>query len=205
MRRSFTKCPSCRASLPVEEDAAYCNACDLHLVGVSTRGKRFAAYALSLPERMSRMLVGSAAGLLKGFSEFILPDAVRKTKLYHVLLQKNLRYLIQEVGAVEGVYPKAAAPPQNYVARKFVGNFIELTGILTLHASPVWILALVSDISGGTRVFLDELAGQLKREGLLDPGSQVETVDQLLDALQLFAGHVADRLDTPPLSVDQLR
>src|SRR5437867_4770439 len=94
MRRSFTKCPSCRASLPVEQDAAYCNACDLHLVGLSTRGKRFAAYALSLPERMSRMLVGSAAGLLKGFSEFILPDAVRKTKLYHVLLQKNLRYLI---------------------------------------------------------------------------------------------------------------
>jgi hypothetical protein len=40
---------------------------------------------------------------------------------------------------------------------------------------------------------------------LLDPDTQVETVDQLLDGLQSFAGQVADQIDTPPLSVEELR
>ncbi len=187
------------------DDAAYCGKCDLRLMGVSTKGKRLAAYVLSLPERLSRILVGSAAGILKGASEIVLPEAARRTKLYHVLLKKNLRYLIQEVGAVDGVFPQEARNPERYVARKFVGNFVELAGILTLRASPVWILALVSDISGGTKVFLKELTEELKREGLLDETTQIDTVDQLLDALQSFAGDVADRIDTPPLSVEELR
>src|SRR5688572_10554065 len=203
--RRAIPCPSCEQSLAINNDNAYCPGCDLHLVGVSTRGKRMAAYALSLPERLSRVMAGSAAGLLKGVSELALPEGVRETKLYQVLLQKNLRYLIQKVGDVKGVYSQDETLPSNYVGRKFVGNFIELTGILTLRASPVWILALVSDLSGGTKVFLKELTDELKREGLLDPATPVNSVDQLLDSLQSFSGQVADRIDMPPLSVTELR
>ena len=164
------------------------------------------AYALSLPERFSRILVGSTAGLLKGVSDLLLPEAVRQTKLYQVLLKKNLRYLIQEVGGVQNVYPTDGGPDLQATLREnSSGNFVELTGILTLHASPVWILALIADISGGTKVFLKELTEEMKRKGLLDPDTQVETVDQLLDGLQSFAGQVADRIDTPPLSVEELR
>ena len=203
--RSKTKCPSCGELLSITNDTAYCARCDLRLAGVSARGKRLTAYVLSLPERFSRILVGSTAGLLKGISDLLLPEAVRQTKLYQVLLKKNLRYLIQEVGGVQNVYPTDGTPASGYVARKFVGNFVELTGILTLHASPVWILALIADISGGTKVFLKELTEEMKRKGMLNPDTQVETVDQLLDGLQSFAGEVADQIDTPPLSVEELR
>jgi len=205
MPRSKTKCPSCGKFLSVKDDTAYCADCDLRWAGVSTRGKRLTGYALSLPERFSRILVGSTAGLFKGVSDLLLPEAVRRTKLYQVLLQKNLRYLIQDVGGIQNVYPTEEAPPSRYVARKFVGNFVELAGILTLRASPVWILALIADISGGTKVFLKELTEEMKRQGQLDPQTRVETVDQLLDGLQSFAGQVADRIDTPPLSVEELR
>lgn len=205
MPAATANCPSCGGSLPVHDDAAYCVKCDLHLVGARARGKRLTGYLLSLPERMSRILAGSLAGLVKGLTEILLPDAVRRMKLYQVLLMKNLRYLIQKVGDVDGVYPEGPGVTRNYIARKFVGNFVELTGILTLRASPVWILALVSDISGGTKAFLEELTAQLKREKLLDPSARIATVDQLLDGLQSFAGQVADRIDTPPLSVEELR
>jgi hypothetical protein len=202
---SEIECPSCRRHLPVEDGMAYCPDCDLHLTRISSWGKRIAGYALSLPERISRIAVGSLAGLVKGVSDLLLPEAVRHAKIYQVLLKKNLRYLIQEVGDVKNVYAQSTEVPSHYVARKFVGNFMELTGILTLHASPVWILALISDISGGAKTFLREFAESLKEEGLLDPQTDVDTVDQLLKGLQSVSGKIADQVDTPPLSAQELR
>ena len=61
---------------------------------------------MSLPERLSRILVGSAAGILKGASELVLPEAVRRTKLYHVLLKKNLDQLaIDDIVASWPAFP----------------------------------------------------------------------------------------------------
>jgi hypothetical protein len=184
---------------------AYCATCDVYLAAEASLSRRLAAYALSVPERVSRILIGSLGGFLKGTTELLLPEVVRRTKLYEVLLQRNLRYLVQELGDVEGVYPSGNEPPDRYIARKFLGNFMELAGILTMRASPIWILALVSDVSGGTRVFLNELTEELKREKLLDPDAGIETVDQLLDGLHDFSAGVADRLDLPPLSVEELK
>jgi hypothetical protein len=45
----------------------------------------------------------------------------------------------------------------------------------------------------------------LKKEGLLAPDTRVENIDQLLDGIQSLAGNIADRIDTPPLSVQELR
>ncbi|MBM3789648.1 MAG: hydrogenase maturation nickel metallochaperone HypA [Acidobacteria bacterium] len=198
------RCPSCGASLPVQGVRA-CPRCGSGAAGRIARGRRLAAYALSLPERLSRIAVGSAAGLVKGATDLLLPESIRCTKLYQVLLQKNLRFLIQQVGAVSDVYPQGTSVPPDYVARKFVGNFIELTGILTMRASPVWILALLADLSGGTQVFLREFVSELQRQGLLSRDSRIDNIDQLLEALQAVAGNAADRLDTPPLSVRELR
>ena len=82
---------------------------------------------------------------------------------------------------------------------------MELAGIPRCALLRSGSLALIADISGGTKVFLKELTEEMKRQGQLDPQTQVETVDQLLDGLQSFAGQVADRIDTPPLSVEELR
>jgi hypothetical protein len=151
------------------------------------------------------MAVGSVAGIVKGASELLLPKAIRQTKLYQVLLNKNLRYLIQGIGAVEGVYPDQHKTMPRYVARKFVGNFVEITGILTLRASPVWVLALLSDVSGGTKAYLKELTRELRRQGLLEKGGPIESLDQLLEGLQSVSARIADQIDTPPLSVEELR
>ncbi len=198
-------CPSCGAALAAEDDTAYCERCELHLAGIPTQGKRLAAYALSLPERLTRIAAGALGGMFKGALELILPDALRRTRLYHVLLNKNLRYLIREFGDVDGIYRGDAPRIQNYAARKFVGNFVELAGFLTMRASPVWILALLSDLSGGTKVFLHELAAEMKKEGLLEPDAAVDSIDQLLDGLQSMTGRLADQIDTPPLSLEDLR
>ena len=199
-----TRCPSCRAPLEIQDGSAYCQSCDLHLVR-PTRMRRLAGYALSLPERAARIVVGSTAGIVKGVSELLIPEAIRSTRLYQILLAKNLRFLIQDVGGIEGVYAGEGPPPRNYIARKFVGNFIELAGFMTLRASPVWILAALADVLGGTKAFLKELASELRNRGVLDPALQVESVDQLLDGLESFAAGMADRIDTPPLSVEELR
>lgn len=160
---------------------------------------------LSLPERLGRIVVGAGAGTLKGIAELALPEAVRQTKLYQVLLARNLRYLIEEIGDVEDVYVQDPPARSRYVARKFVGNFIELAGLLTMRASPVWLLALVSDVSGGTKTFLRELVEELKREGLLDAAARVDSADDLLDRVQSLTSGAADTIDTPPLSVEELR
>ena len=198
------RCPSCGGQLTTENYKGYCCRCEFQPVTGINPLRRLTGYVLSIPERVFRIALGSGAGVVKGISELLLPEAVRQTRLYQVLLNKNLRYLIEDFGAVRDVYTEGTPSPPNYVARKFVGNLVELAGILTLHASPVWIFALISDISDGTKNFLREFSEALKQKGLLDPDADIDTADQLLGALQTFSGKLADQIDTPPLSVEDL-
>ena len=62
-------------------------------------------YLLSLPERVVRSMSGLSAGLLRELSEVVLPRAVRRTRLYTELVENTLRFLIENVGQVEGQYP----------------------------------------------------------------------------------------------------
>ena len=147
---------------------------------------------VDLPERFSRILVGSTAGLFKGVSDLLLPEAVRQTKLYQVLLQKNLRYLIQDVGGIQNVYPTEEVPALQIRGAK-VRRKLRGTGRHT-DAARFSGLDPGADCGHfrGYQVFLKELTDEMKRQGQLDPQTQVETVDQLLDGLQSFAGQVAD-------------
>jgi len=93
---------------------------------------------------------------------------------------------------------------ENFVARKAVGNFIEMAGLATLHLSPLMLLAIVSDVAYGSQAYLRELADDLKRQGVIDPDSTVNHVDDLLSAVASAAGTTASAFDTPPLSVTGL-
>ena len=53
--------------------------------------------------------------------------------------------------------------------------------------------------------FVNELAEELKREGLIDDTSTIHHVDDVLGAIQGATGTAASAFDTPPLSVEQLR
>src|SRR3954451_5097543 len=108
----------------------------------------FAQYVMSLPERVLRSASALAGGLAKELGDVVVPKAVRRTHLYQSLVEGTLRFLIEQVGEVENVYPAGDAIAENFLMRRTAGNGIELVGILTFHASPVWVLAALADLSG---------------------------------------------------------
>ena len=61
-------------------------------------------YLLSFPERVVRSALGLGAGVAREVGEVALPDGVRHSQLYQNLVDATLRYLIEQVGGVEGVY-----------------------------------------------------------------------------------------------------
>ena len=142
---------------------------------------------------------------MRELSEVALPRAVRRTRLYTELVENTLRFLIENVGQVEGTYPPQGKLADNFAMRRFAGNGIELVGLLTFSASPVRVLAALADLSGAGRQLIREIAQSLKNEGLLAPGAEYETIDQLLDGLEGAAGRLATTANTPPLDVASLR
>ena len=162
-------------------------------------------YLLSLPERLLRSASGLAGGLLHEIGEAALPDGVRKSKLYTNLVDMTLRFMIESVGEVEGVFPSEEQLNEDFILRRTAGSGLEMIGILLFRASPVWILAALSDVSGAGRRLLTDITRSLQEEGLIDPDTEAETVDQLLDAMEKSSGVAADTINAPPLDVASLR
>ena len=88
---------------------------------------------------------------------------------------------------------------------KAVGNFIELAGLATLHLSPLTLLAIVSDVAYGSQTYLNELAEELKSEGLIPEKSTISHASDLLDAVREASGVTAQAFDLPPTSIEGLR
>ena len=162
-------------------------------------------YLISLPERLVRSALGFGAGVAHEVGEVVLPEGVRRGQLYQNLVDATLRYLIEEVGGVEGVYSAAGTLPDDFLARRTAGNAVEMLGIVAFRASPVWILAALADLCGVGRHLIPELADALKAQGLLERDAQFATVDQLLDGLERTSSRVAETINTPPLDVAGLR
>src|SRR5438067_2684376 len=162
-------------------------------------------YLLSLPERVLRSASALAAGLLREVGNVTLPAAVRRTRLYQTMVETTLRFLIEQVGEVEGTYPAEGKLAENFLLQRTVGDGIDFAGLLAFHASPVWVLAALADISGTGRQLIGEISTSLKDEGLLDRAANFENVDQVLDGLEQTAGQLATSLRFPPLDVAGLR
>src|SRR2546425_9526507 len=158
-------------------------------------------YLLSLPERVLRSATALAGGLLREIGEVTIPQTVRRSQLYQNLVEATLRFLIEQVGQVEGVYPGEERISEDFLIRRTAGNGIELIGILAFRASPVWVLAALADASGAGRFLIREIASSLKDEGLLDRATEFTTVDQILDGLERSARRLASAINTPPLAV----
>jgi len=170
-----------------------------------SQGAQRAAYLVSMPERVVRSMSALSAGLLRELAEAALPRAIRRTRLYTELVENTLRFLIENVGQVEGTYQPAGQLADNFAVRRFAGNGIELIGLLTFSASPVWVLAALADLSGVGRQLIREISQSLKDEGLLAQNAEYETIDQLLDGLEGAAGRLAETANTPPIDVAGLR
>lgn len=162
-------------------------------------------YLLSFPERLVRSALGLGAGVAREVGEVALPEGIRRSQLYRNLVDATLRYLIEQVGGVEGVYSAEGTLPDNFLARRTAGNAVEVLGIVAFRASPVWILAALADLCGVGRHLIPEMANALKAQGLLENDAQFATVDQMLDGLERTSSRLAATINTPPLDVAGLR
>lgn len=168
--------------------------------------RNFLLYGLSLPERTLRSAAGVVSGTLRESASLLVPSAFQDSRCYTTMVRQMLDFLAEDVGGVERDQ-QAGGPPkvENYVARKAVGNFIELSTLATFHLSPFLLLAIVSDVAYGSQAYLHELAGELKAQGVIAEDSTIEHVDDLLSAVGAATDRSAAAFDTPPLSVEGLR
>lgn len=162
-------------------------------------------YILSLPERAIRSLGALSGGLMREIGNVALPASVRRTTLYRTMVEVALRFLIEELGQVEHIYPAEGRLAENFLLKRTASHGIELLGILTFQASPVWVLAALADATGGSLKLIQEISQALKEEGLLDPDVHFQTLEQVLDGLEKTSGHLATTLNLPPVNIPGLR
>ncbi len=166
----------------------------------------FLLYSLSIPERALRSGSGVLGGALRESAAMLVPRAFQNSKTYSVMVRQMLDFMAEDIGGVARSHdPEAPAPVENYVARKAVGNFVEIAGMATMHLSPLMFLAIFSDVAYGSQAYLHEVAAELKKEGIIDEKSTIHRVDDLLAAVAGMSETAATAFDTPPLSVEGLR
>jgi hypothetical protein len=163
------------------------------------------SYALSLPERALRALAAGAGGAIYETTQVLLPGWVRRSRLYQATVAGLLRIAIELVGGVTDALPPDEVTAGELAARKAAGTGIELAGLMAIGWSPLWLFAATADLTGGTHTYLRALVSELKRDGVLPEGTDVASVEELLDALEGTSGLIAESLDVPPLNVGDMR
>jgi hypothetical protein len=168
---------------------------------------RLGRYVVSLPERVVRTAAAVVGGTVHETAQLLLPRLIRRSRLYEVTAKNLLRILVEGVGAVEGsptVDPKGAGASELAV-RKGAGNVVELGSILAFGFSPLWILAAASDVTHGSRVYLQALVDELKAAGVVAEQADIGSVDELLGVFEGTSGRTARLIDLPPLELEELR
>jgi len=160
---------------------------------------------LSLPERALRSLGALSGGLLREIGNVAVPASLRRTALYRTMVEVTLRFLIEDLGQVQGVYPPEGKLAENFLLQRTASHGIDLLGILAFQASPVWVLAALADAAGGSGKLIREIAKALKEEGLLEKNEQFESMEQVLDGLEKSSGRLASALNLPPVDIPSLR
>jgi hypothetical protein len=93
-------------------------------------------YLLSLPERVIRSASALSAGLVREIGNVTLPRSVRRTKLYQTMVESTLRFLVEQVGQVGGIYPAEDTLAKNFLVKRAVGDGIDFIGIVGFTPRP---------------------------------------------------------------------
>ena len=184
-----------RRAAPVESDQA----------PSASSIRDYLLYGLSLPERAVRGTAGVVGGTLRESAAVLLPQSFRNAKTYQIFIGQMLDFMAEDMAGVDRAHRPGPPPIENYVARKTVGNFVDLATLATFHVSPMLLLALVGDIAYGSKAYLKELAQDLEARGVIDDAGAIQQADDLLDAIANTSQKTAQTFDTPPLSVDGVR
>jgi hypothetical protein len=172
----------------------------------SRTARKRVGYVLSLPERAVRSGTGLLGGVLRESASLLVPQSFQSSRTYTTMVRQMLDFLVHDVGGVaHGDKPSATSEVDHYVARKAIGNFVDMASLATLHVSPLLLLAALSDLAYGSQVYLKELADELKAQGVIDEHAAIGHVGDLLTAVSQASAATGDVFNTPPLSVEALK
>ena len=166
---------------------------------------QFMMYGISLPERALRATSAMVGGAIRESASLVVPQAFRDSRSYRMFVSQMLDFVSTDVGGVKNASSDASTQVEGFVAKKAVSNFVELAGMATLHVSPLLILAVVSDLAHGSKTFLGELSVELKKQGIIDERSTIDSTADLLAAISKTSGDTASVFDLPPLNVEGLK
>ncbi len=173
--------------------------------GIIVAVARLVSFLLSVPERAIRALAAGLGGAVHETAEVVLPRFARRSRFYEATAKNLLRIVIELVGDVEREAPADQLEAGELLKRKTAGNAMELGSIAAFGFSPLWLLAAASDISHGSRVYLEALVAELKRAGVVAEDAEVRSLDDLLSAFEGASGTTARLVDLPPLELAGLR
>jgi len=159
-----------------------------------------ALYTLTIPERFVRSLTGFFGGIVKETTELVMPGMIKHTNTYNLFVGNLLRFAVENVGGVEGAYADDSGMGDDYAVRKTVGNVIEGIGLATIHVSPLWIFAFLSDGVSGGKAYLARLHAELKERGLVDEDTDPGSLHSILEGVERSSASFAKNIDAPPLS-----
>lgn len=195
---------------------------------------RLLTYCSSLPERLIRSTACVVGGISCLLTEALVPERVKATFLYRMMVAKPQQFLLENVAGVRlrsledkernrapdqaerqqalepGTASAAPEPPgvdfprDQYLERKIAGNFLELAGILLLRCSPLWIFAFFSDALSGGKAAMSRLAEELSREGIQVSEESLSSLEGMMSAGESVSKRLAILIDTPPLSKEEL-
>jgi hypothetical protein len=163
------------------------------------------SYFISLPERFLRASAVLLGGMIFEITQALLPDWLRRTRLFQAIVAGILRILIEFVGGGTGLMPQDDISAQQLAVRKAAGTGIELVSLLTIGWSPLWIFAVAADLTGGARSYLKTLELELKRVGILPEYAEINSTQELLNIFEDTSDIVAETLDIPPLTLHEMR
>jgi hypothetical protein len=160
------------------------------------------AFALSLPERILRQLAALLGSLALPLVR-LLPAPLRRGKFFHLVVLRQIRLLTDTMGRSE-LFPATSGPDARALVRQGVGGAVDNLFLLTLHASPVWILLAATDLCAGARSFVHALGEELKEKGVMAEDSRLDRLEDVIAGLSRVCDRASDSLDMPPVSRDQM-
>lgn len=172
------------------------------------------SYSASLPERTLRSAGALAGGFVRESANWLVPSAFRNSRSYSIFVKQMLDFVVNDLGGVRrarssaasaGDQPEVQVQDQAFLARKTVGNLLDMSALATFHLSPLAVLAIFSDVAYGSQVYLNRLSERLKEQGIVDSETTIDSAADLISALEKASGKAAGVFDRPPISITGLR
>ncbi len=135
---------------------------------------------------------------------YLVPRPLREGRFFRLAVERQIRMLCDDVGQA-GVFGSEAALDRDTAIRLGLGGAVDNLLVLTLHASPIWLLLAASDVAGTARKLVAEIGRELVAAGVVPPGSRLDSVDEVLAGLSRLSDRAARTLDMPPLTLDQMK